>query len=235
MYIKNIYRNRKNDFFLDYLYPIQFIKPITIFFGENGIGKSTIMESLAVYLGCPAEGGSKNFNYFTENTHINVPDIVVEKGEKYPKDIFFYRSETFYNFMTEMTRLDSPEFGGVKINSYYGGKELHKLSHGESMNALYTNRFKENSLYLLDEPESSLSINSQLKFIEKILTLSNKGTQFIIATHSPIIMQIPNADLLEITKKGVKRTRFKDTNIFYMYKEILLDESNSYLTNIINI
>lgn len=191
------------------------------------------MESLAVSLGCPAEGGSRNFNFFTENTHIHIPDFVVEKGIKRPKDVFFYRSETFYTFMSEMKRLDQTEFGGEKINSYYGGVELHKLSHGESMNALYTNRFRENSLYLLDEPEASLSLNSQLKFIERVVTLSKNGTQFIIATHSPIIMQTPNAELLEVTEKGIRRVSFQETNIYYMYREII--NSHTYLKDILNL
>ncbi|OOF71178.1 AAA family ATPase [Rodentibacter caecimuris] len=233
MYINKIYRKGKNNFFLDYLFPIKLTKPISIFIGENGIGKSTLMESLAVYLGCPAEGGSKNFNFFTENTHIHIPDFIVGKGTKQPKDVFFYRSETFYTFMSEMKRLDQPEFGGGKINSYYGGVELHKLSHGESMNALYTNRFHENGLYILDEPEASLSLNSQLKFIERIVFLSRNGAQFIIATHSPIIMQTPKAELLEVTRKGIKKVSFQETNVYYMYREII--NSHTYLNDILNL
>ncbi|MFZ7245776.1 AAA family ATPase, partial [Avibacterium gallinarum] len=196
---------------------------------------STIMESLAVHLGCPAEGGSKNFNFSTENTHIQVPDIVVKKGTRFPKDVFFYRAETFYTFMSEMKRLDTPESGGEKIKYYYGGVELHKLSHGESMNALYTNRFHKNGLYILDEPEASLSLNNQLKFIEKIVTLSRDGAQFIIATHSPIIMQTPSSELLEVTKNGVKIVNFRDTNVYYMYREIMQDNSHTYLSSILNL
>ncbi|AZI13534.1 AAA family ATPase [Avibacterium paragallinarum] len=235
MYIYEIYRKNKNKFFLDYLFPIKFNNPISIFFGENGIGKSTIMESLAVHLGCPAEGGSKNFNFSTENTHIQVPDIVVKKGTRFPKDVFFYRAETFYTFMSEMKRLDTPESGGEKIKYYYGGVELHKLSHGESMNALYTNRFHKNGLYILDEPEASLSLNNQLKFIEKIVTLSRDGAQFIIATHSPIIMQTPSSELLEVTKNGVKIVNFRDTNVYYMYRKIMQDNSHTYLSSILNL
>ncbi|WKS97426.1 AAA family ATPase [Gallibacterium anatis] len=235
MYIHEIYRKNNCDFFLDYLFPIKLNKQISIFIGENGIGKSTIMESLAVHLGCPAEGGSKNFKFSTENTHLQIPDIVVKKGIKFPKDVFFYRSETFYTFMSEMKRLDIPEFGGGKINSYYGGTELHKLSHGESMSALYTNRFHQNGIYILDEPEASLSLNNQLKFIEKIVTLSRNGAQFIIATHSPIIMQTPESELLEVTKSGVKTVNFRDTNVYYIYREIMQDNSHTYLSSILNI
>ncbi|TMQ43873.1 ABC transporter [Haemophilus influenzae biotype aegyptius] len=230
-----IYRNNKNHFFLDYLFPVKLNKPISIFIGENGVGKSTIMEAIAIYLGCPAEGGSKNFNFSTENTHIQIPNMMIKKGTKFPKDIFFYRSETFYTFMSEMKKLDAPEFGGGKINSYYGGVELHKLSHGESMNALYMNRFNKNGLYILDEPESSLSLNNQLKFIERIVTLSRNGAQFIIATHSPIIMQTPESELLEVTKNGVKTVNFQETNIYYMYREIMQDNSHTYLSSILNL
>lgn len=234
IFLKKIRIKKENNFFLNYLFPIEFKKPITVLTGENGVGKSAILESLAVFLGCPAEGGSKNFSFSTEDTHIKIPDLIFERNYRYPKDIFFYRSETFYTFMSEMKKLDKPEIGGGKINYFYGGKELHKLSHGEAMRALYLNKFKENGLYLLDEPEVSLSINNQLEFIEKIVNLSRKGSQFIIASHSPIIMQIPGIHLIEITKKGIKNISFKDTNIYYMYRELMLDESQEYLKSIIN-
>lgn len=234
MYINKIFLKRNNDFFLSYLYPINFINPITILYGENGIGKSTILESLAVYLGCPAEGGSKNFKFTTEDTHINIPDLVVDKGARMPKDIFFYRSETFYTFMSEMKRLDMVEMGGAKISSYYGGNELHKLSHGEAMRALYLKRFRKNGLYLLDEPEVSLSINNQLEFMERVIDLSKNGSQFIIATHSPVLMQIPGSDLLEITKRGVKSINFKETNVYYIYRELMSEKHHDYLSSILH-
>ncbi|WP_171034657.1 AAA family ATPase, partial [Haemophilus influenzae] len=95
--------------------------------------------------------------------------------------------------------------------------------------------FNKNGLYILDEPESSLSLNNQLKFIERIVTLSRNGAQFIIATHSPIIMQTPESELLEVTKNGVKTVNFQETNIYYMYREIMQDNSHTYLSSILNL
>lgn len=216
------------------IYPISFKKNITIIIGENGVGKSTLLETIAVKLGCPAEGGSRNFNYKTEDTHFqSIEHIRLIKTGKKIFDLFFYRSETYYNFITEMRRLDAEKFGGAKINSYYGGKDLHLLSHGESMKALYTNRFKANSLYILDEPEASLSVGNQINLINKINNLSQNGTQFIIATHSPILMAIPNADLIEFGTKSHRRTRLEDTNIYYIYKKIL-ESNGAFIKNLLD-
>ncbi|GAB3044735.1 AAA family ATPase [Acinetobacter apis] len=210
------------------IYPMTFHKNVTLLIGENGIGKSTLLESLAVKLGCPAEGGSRNFKYKTEDTHFEATEHLrlIKTGKRF-SDLFFYRSETYYNFMTEMRKLDEDPEGGEKINTFYGGKDLHLLSHGQSMKALYQNRFKEDGLYFMDEPEASLSAESQIDLISKIYELSLKGAQFIIATHSPILMAIPNAEIIEIGPRFHRRVAYKDTRAYYFYKKILDSDTDS--------
>ncbi|WP_111859031.1 AAA family ATPase [Acinetobacter sp. CFCC 10889] len=223
-----------DDFPFYHLYPLHFKKNITVIVGENGVGKSTILEALAVKFGCPAEGGSINFNFSTEDTHLDyTKHLRIAKNGKKIKDIFFYRSETFYTFLSEMRRLDNEPEGGSRINTYYGGRDLHTVSHGESMIALYSHRFKEQSLYFLDEPEASLSIANQINLVERILQLSQQGTQFIIATHSPVIMAIPDATLLQITQNSQYETTFSETNHYYLLKE-LINSKGDFLRHILN-
>ncbi|MEB5475987.1 AAA family ATPase [Acinetobacter pollinis] len=223
-----------NEYCFFNLYPMTFNKNITLLIGENGIGKSTLLESLAIKLGCPAEGGSRNFQYKTEDTHFEATEhLRLIKTGKLISDIFFYRSETYYNFMTEMRKLDEDIEGGTRINTFYGGKDLHLLSHGQSMKALYQNRFKKNGLYIMDEPEASLSAESQIDLISKIYELSLQGTQFIIATHSPILMAIPNAEIIEIGPRFHRRVKYKDTSAYYFYKKIL-DSDTDFIESLID-
>lgn len=224
-----------NNFDFLHLFPFDFTKNITVITGENGIGKSTLLEALAVKMGCPAEGGSVNFYYKTEDTHYDYTEHlkIIKTGKKI-NDIFFYRAETFYTFLSEMRKLDSTFSFDPQIKSYYGGRDLHTVSHGESMKALFNYRFKPNGLYILDEPEASLSISSQIDFIERIQKLAKEDAQFIIATHSPILMLMPNIELFQITTNSIKEINFKDTNIYYLYNEILKSKGE-FIKNIIDI
>ncbi|MDR7016300.1 AAA family ATPase [Acinetobacter sp. 3657] len=224
-----------DDFPFLHLYPIEFKKNITVITGENGSGKSTILEALALKFGCAAEGGSINFNYKTEDTHFDYsPHLRIHKSARRIKDIFFYRSETYYNFLTEMRQLDAAASFSPPIRNAYGGKDLHMMSHGEAMKALIDHRFRAEGLYILDEPEAALSISNQINFIEKVIQLSQAGTQFIIATHSPIIMLMPNIQLLQLTENSFREVNFSDTHIAYMYKEIL-NSNGEFIKQIIDI
>lgn len=215
------------------LLPYEFQNSLTIFIGENGSGKSTLLEAIAINLGCNPEGGSKNFNFKTEDTHSDLyKRIVVAKGYKKPKDLYFYRSESFYNLLTEMRRLDSFGSFDPQVKTYYGGTDLHDQSHGESMQSLYTYRFKPNGLYILDEPEASLSPLGQLAFIKRIIELSKGGAQFIIATHSPLVMSIPGADLINIGE-SMEKVCFTDTDAYSIYRAVLLG-GNSYLEDLLD-
>ena len=137
--------------------------PVTILAGENGTGKSTLLEAIAVNYGFNPEGGTRNFNFTSVQTHSGLyRDIRLIKGIKRPLDGFFLRAESFYNVATELDRLDEAYPDDLKLNCYYGGKSLHHQSHGESFLALMLNRFSGQGLYLLDEPEAALSPSRQL-------------------------------------------------------------------------
>ncbi|CAI8850932.1 ABC transporter [Pseudomonas sp. IT-347P] len=208
--------------FLRGLFPLQFNNKITVFIGENGSGKSTLLEALAIKLGCNPEGGGKNFNFSTENTHSNLHDtLTLSKGYRREKDVFFYRAETFYNLNTAIRKLDAEGSFDPEIKTYYGGVDLHCMSHGEAMEALFHHRFKAQGLYVLDEPEASLSPLRQLVFINRIIELSRGGAQFIIATHSPLIMSIPGCDLRQITRGRCEQIAPEDTDAYAVYKAVL--------------
>ena len=168
---------------------------VTFFVGENGSGKSTLLEAIAVALGFNAEGGSKNFRFGTRRSHSVLNEYLrIVKGVKRPRDGFFLRAESFFNVATEIEKLDAePSFGPPVIDSY-GGRSLHEQSHGESFLALMLERFGGRGLYILDEPEAALSPQRQLAVLSRIHDLVLDDSQFIVATHSPILMAYPDAD-----------------------------------------
>lgn len=189
---------------------------VTFIVGENGAGKSTLLEGIAIAVGFNPEGGSRNFNFETKATHSDLyKHIKITKGLNLPKDGFFLRAETFYNIATEIGNL------GYEIEKYYGEKSLHKQSHGESYISLIENRFKANGLYILDEPEAALSPSNQLKFLALIDYLVKKNSQFIIATHSPIIMGYPNAEIYQVDDNSIKKVKYEETNHYLLSKRFL--------------
>lgn len=194
---------------------------VTFFVGENGSGKSTLLEAIAVNSGFNAEGGTKNFNFSSMETHSDLYKyITVVKSVKRPKDGFFLRAESFYNVATEIERLDL-EGGGPPIIDSYGGTSLHKMSHGESFITLMTNRFGGNGLYILDEPEAALSPLKQMSMLTVINELVKKNSQFIIATHSPILMAYPDADIFVIDDNGIMKTTYKKTDNYMITRKFL--------------
>lgn len=187
---------------------------VTFFVGENGSGKSTLLEAIAVNSGFNAEGGTKNFNFSSMETHSDLYKyITVVKSVKRPKDGFFLRAESFYNVATEIERLDA-------IDSY-GGTSLHKMSHGESFITLMTSRFGGNGLYILDEPEAALSPLKQMSMLTVINELVKQNSQFIIATHSPILMAYPDADIFVIDENGIMKTPYKKTDNYVITRKFL--------------
>ena len=202
--------------------PIEFKSNVTFFIGENGCGKSTLLEAIAVCLGFNAEGGSKNFCFSTKETHSPLFEYLkISKGIKTPKDGYFLRAESFYNVASQIDELDSIPAAAPPISNSYGGKSLHVQSRGESFMSLVTNRFNGNGLYILDEPEAALSPSRQLALLSLINELVNLNSQLIIATHSPILLAYPNADIYVINETGISLTPYKETEHYLLTKQFL--------------
>lgn len=209
---------------------LKFKAPVTFFIGENGVGKSTFIEAIAVNLNLPKEGGTQNFMYETNDTTSNLSDYMKVRMDNKPKTEFFLRAESFYNFSTEVERLIK-EDDFHSLNKSYGGN-LHECSHGEAFLKLVQNRFTENGLYILDEPEAALSIQRQLSLLCLIDELVKKGSQFIISTHSPILISYRNGIILDLGD-NFKEVSYKDTEIYKLYK-MFLDNSDNMQDRMFN-
>ena len=193
---------------------------VTFFVGENGSGKSTLLEAIAVNMGFNAEGGSKNFRFSTRSSHSELHEFLrVAKGVKRPRDSFFLRAESLFNVATEVDNL--AQSGGGDFIQGYGGKSLHEQSHGESFTALLNERFRGGGLYILDEPEAALSPQKQLAALARIHDLACEGSQFIVATHSPILMAYPDAWIYLCGAEGITRTAYEDTEHFQVTRDFL--------------
>jgi predicted ATPase len=200
---------------------IAFHPAVTFIVGENGSGKSTLLEAIAVALGFNAEGGTKNFRFGTRASHSELNEYVrIAKGVRRPRDGFFLRAESFFNVATEIERLDA-DGGGPRIIDSYGGRSLHEQSHGESFMALMTNRFSADGIYVLDEPEAALSPQRQLEALRRIHDLAVDGAQFIIATHSPILMAYPNATIYACSAEGLARVEYVETEHYQVMHDFM--------------
>ena len=194
---------------------LEFTSPVTFLIGENGIGKSTLIEAIALSLGLPAEGGTENFQYNTKNTVSELHKYLRIYTYNHPKMKFFLRAESFYNFSTEQERLID-ENGFHNLERVYGGR-LHECSHGEAFLKLVKNKFTDHGLYILDEPEAALSPQRQLSLLYLIDKLAKEGSQFIIATHSPILISYRDGKILDLNN-NFQETEYKDTDIYSLYK-----------------
>ena len=212
---------------------LELTKQVTIFVGENGVGKSTLIEGLAVAMGFNAEGGSVNFSFSTKESHSNLHEyITVSRGWRKQKDGFFLRAESFYNVASNIDDLDNGP-GGLPIILSYGGLSLHEQSHGESFMALVENRFFGNGLYILDEPEAALSPMRLMELICYIKNLVDNNSQFIISTHSPILMTFPDAEVIEITQEEIKSVDYKETEHFLITKRFM-DSPEQMIKNLLD-
>ncbi len=190
---------------------IEFHPKVTYIVGENGSGKSTLLEAMAVGLGFNPEGGTKNFNFATKNSHSSLHEhIKIHKHYINPKNHFFLRAESFYNVATEIEVLDKI----WPLLHCYGGKSLHNQSHGESFFSLFMHRFGADGLYILDEPEAALSPDRQLAFLVRMHELIGQNCQFVISTHSPIILSYPDALIYEIGDDGLRACEYEDTQTY---------------------
>jgi predicted ATPase len=197
---------------------------VTFFVGENGSGKSTLLEAIAVSLGFNAEGGSKNFRFGTCRSHSELHQYLrIAKGIRKPSDGFFLRAESFFNVATEIENLDAEPAPGPPVIDSYGGRSLHEQSHGESFLALMNERFGGQGLYVLDEPEAALSPQRQLAVLSRMHDLVLDNSQFIVATHSPILMAYPDAAIYLCSEEGISPIAYEETEHFQVTRDFLLN------------
>ncbi|MBR7746744.1 AAA family ATPase [Undibacterium baiyunense] len=193
---------------------LQFHPDVTFFVGENGSGKSTVLEAIAIALGFSAEGGTKSVRFQTADTISPLHSVLLlAQSFKRPADGYFLRAESFFNvatYMDKMGYLDS-----------YGGKSLHARSHGEAFMALLLTKLRGKGLYLLDEPEAALSPNRQLAALSAIHQLVQNDSQLIIATHSPILLAYPNAKIFQFSGNGIEEVKYEDTEHYALTKDFL--------------
>ena len=189
---------------------------VTYIVGENGSGKSTLLEALAISQEFNPEGGTVNFNFSTRASHSELHKYLrVARTSKRPQTGFFLRAESFFNVATAIE--------GLGVGNAYGERPLHELSHGEAFISLMKNRFGANGLYILDEPEAALSPQRQLSMIALIHDLIKQGSQFIISTHSPILLAYPSSTIYEIQKEGLVEVEYEDTDTYRVSIDFLSD------------
>lgn len=194
---------------------------VTFFVGENGTGKSTLIEGIAVAAGFNPEGGSRNFTFSTKDSHSELWKHLTVARTAFPKDGFFLRAESFYNLASNIDDMDSEASFSPPIIGAYGGVSLHEQSHGESFMALVQNRLGGNGLYIFDEPEAALSPMKLMTLMVEIDRLVKENSQFIITTHSPILMTFPGARVLEFSERGIEPVDYKDTEHYAVTKQFL--------------
>ena len=200
---------------------------VTYFIGDNGAGKSTLLEAIAVCAGFNAEGGSKNFRFSTRASHSELHShLMLRKGNQRPRDGYFFRAESYFNLATTIEQIDDDPDNvnynsGAPISLGYGNRPLHEQSHGESFLALILNRFGGNGLYLLDEPEAALSPAKQLAVLSAMHNLVNKRSQFIIVTHSPILMAYPDATIYRFSDGPIAPIDYESTEHYTVTRDFI--------------
>ena len=201
---------------------LEFEQPVTFFIGENGAGKSTLLEAIAVASGLNPEGGSRNFNFSTRASHSGLKDYLrLTRGVRRARDSYFLRAESYFNLATNIENLDEDPLDGPPIIGAYGGKSLHEQSHGESFFALVMNRLRGDGFYIFDEPEAALSPTRQLAFLSRLHELVGKGSQFLIATHSPILMAYPQAAIYLLSDGAPSLIPYSETEHYRVTRNFL--------------
>ena len=189
---------------------LEFTQSITIFVGENGSGKSTILEAIAIASRYNPEGGTKNYNFSTYDSHSELCEAMgIVKGYRKAKGGYFLRAESFYNVATK-----EEEYS----DELHPSEKFHEKSHGESFLAIAQKQLKPNGLYLLDEPEAALSPQRQLTLLMEIHECAKQNSQFIIVTHSPILLGIPHAQILSFDNGPIHTCNYEETDSYQVMK-----------------
>jgi predicted ATPase len=190
---------------------------VTFFAGENGSGKSTLAEAIALAAGFNPEGGSRHVKASTRDSQSPLHrHLRLVKGTRKFRDGYFLRAESFFNVATYIEGLE----GGLVP---YGGRSLHEQSHGESFIALIKNRFGPNSFFVLDEPEAALSVRGVLALMRRMHDLAAEGSQFVISTHSPILLGYPGATIYFLSERGIEKTSYESTEVVELTRSFLAD------------
>lgn len=210
---------------------------VTFFVGENGSGKSTLLEAIAVACGFNPEGGSRNFRFTTRSSESELHRCLrVARGTRRPRDGFFLRAESYFNLATEIEQLDAVQSiaNPPPIINSYGFTSLHEQSHGESFLALLDHRLGGDGLYLFDEPEAALSPQRQLTLLSTIDRLArHQRSQFIIATHSPIVLAYPQAKIFHVSDDGLNPVAYEQTEHYALTRDFLLNRER-YLARLLD-
>lgn len=193
---------------------------VTFLVGENGTGKSTLVEAIAVAAGFNAEGGSRSFSFATRSTESSLGEhLRLVRSARRERSSFFLRAESFYNVATEIEHLEQVDPGLLPA---YGGRSPHQRSHGESFLDLLRHRFVPGGLYLMDEPEAALSPQGVLAALTRIHDLAADGSQFIIATHSPILLAVPGATIMQVEADGsIDRVGYDEAEVVEFTRRFL--------------
>ncbi|MCR5595532.1 MAG: AAA family ATPase [Lachnospiraceae bacterium] len=204
---------------------MEFHKPITFFVGENGSGKSTLLEAIAVSYGFNPEGGTKNYSFSTYDSHSEMCDAIrLIRGFSKPGWGYFLRAESFYNVAS--AEEEYSKFGGIP-------QHYHEKSHGESFLAMAQSNFRSNGVYLLDEPEAALSPQRQLTLLMEIVRCAKEGSQFIIVTHSPILLGIPDAEIISFDDGEIHTCDYEDTDS-YQITEMFINNRKQFLKRLLD-
>lgn len=200
---------------------LEFHPAVTFFIGENGSGKSTLLEAVAVKAGFSAEGGDRQLQFGTHDTHSSLHDcLCLERSFGKPTDGFFLRAESLYNVATELEKIEEACPSPRPFRAY-GGKSLHRQSHGESFLAILKERLQGGGVYLFDEPEAALSPQRQLSVLTLMHRLVHHQSQLIVATHSPILLAYPHARIYEFSEAGIAEVNYTDTGHYQITKDFL--------------
>jgi len=204
---------------------LEFTKPITFFVGENGSGKSTLLEAIAIAYGFNPEGGTKNYSFSTYDSHSDLcENMRIIRGYRKAGWGYFLRAESFYNVATKEV-----EYADMAHPS----QKYHEKSHGESFLAMAQSQLKPNGLYIFDEPEAALSPQRQLTLLMEIYECAKQGSQFIIVTHSPILLGIPNAEILTFNEGKIHKCEYEETES-YQVMELFINNRQQLLGRLLS-